>query len=125
MREIKFRAWDKERLEWEYLPESGNIELGQTEGETFFLEFDYERFIIEQFTGLYDKNGSGIYEGDVVKYDAIRGKTCQITWDIELSRFIIMTKCKGDYAGLTTYNKSELEIIGNIHENPELLEKTT
>lgn len=76
---------------------------------------------VSQFTGLYDKNGKEIYEGDVVKCGDFIYEVC---YDgIRFASFVLIRK--GDmfkhYFG-EAMEATECEIIGNIHDNPELLE---
>ena len=78
----------------------------------------------DQFTGLQDKNGKEIYEGDIVK--TLPGKEDLHEVEFWKGGFILNTKAEGVdhryYFG--HYKKEELEIIGNIYENPDLLGKT-
>lgn len=75
---------------------------------------------VGQYTGLKDKNGTKIFEGDIVERFWF-GKMCiyQISYDNGLASFIGQASMK-----FTTfdYDSAEFEIIGNIHDNPELLE---
>ena len=119
MREIKFRAWDNDKKCF-ILPENLVYRL---DGYLFDREFDVELHNIElmQFTGLLDKNGKEIYEGDIVKgygYEVRNG------YQIRPERiFIINDFIKDTYRLLciTEGTGETVEIIGNIYENPDLL----
>lgn len=131
MREIKFRAWDIESpmmLTWE------EIQLDwESEGYSRAI-FANDHYRVMQFTGLKDKNGKEIYEGDILSYDTnyIPYK-CVIEWNVELGScgccyehcgsvgFVgeILPGSKYDYSGKAS-GYHEMEVIGNIWENPEL-----
>lgn len=119
MREIKFRAWDKILKRLLYWDE---IKLFRLE----VLEQNCP-LILMQFTGLCDKNGKEIYEGDVIEY------TYRDGWKEKLK--IDFDPLKGYFAAGYTYRlmgmvaKGDtsdpdtkcIEVISNIYENPELL----
>jgi len=125
MREIKFRAWgtntifDDETKEM-FIPNVTefndiNVEIGNHQDDgTIWM----------QYTGLLDKNGVEIYEGDVVRGSAYEteiysGEVRYLKTD---AAFIMaITESKG-YFRLNTTTFQELEVIGNIYENKELLE---
>jgi len=74
-------------------------------------------FVWMQFTGLKDKNGREIYEGDVVQYESdFRKITGAVGYDEASAAF----KIAGNH--FTWFNPEAAEIIGNIYENPELLQ---
>ena len=106
MREIKFRMWDKETRQFFY--------WDITEKCPSCLTKDYIKKSSQLFTGLHDKNGKEIYEGDIVNwvdsnFQVDYGSCC----------FNIYNK-NGDFIGrLDEY--CPIEVIGNIYENPELL----
>lgn len=70
---------------------------------------------IEQFTGLIDKNGKGIYEGDLVRYSQVYELPQEIQF--EAGCYIFGDEMLGALA-------DKVEVIGNIHENPDLLKPT-
>lgn len=146
-REIKFRAWDKEHkrmlsietLALRFSPK-GLLTSIYTYGPDFSNdpdiicgdEPDLDSVILEQFTGLHDKNGREIYEGDIVSFEDSDGgyeyrdvviNTGIVEYGelgfyftnrvaVEMDDFYIKDgRCDG------------IEVIGNIHENPELLEE--
>lgn len=74
---------------------------------------------VGQYTGMEDKHGNKIFEGDIIYRDWFGGETYQVVYDDLYGAFFGETT-KG---GFTTFNKdgSSFEIIGNIHDNPELI----
>lgn len=77
---------------------------------------------VGQYTGLTDKNGTKIFEGDIVttKFNE-RNKPYAIIYDEELATFIGRDKDNFNFTTLSGLDNSLIEIIGNIHDNPELL----
>ena len=100
-RELKFRIWDKNDnkaiigpFSWNRLP-----------------NFDHpDNFVIQQYTGLKDKNGKEIYEGDILMPDTIDG-----IWP-EQRNGVMVKDIRQPFA-----NAHLFKIVGNIFENPELL----
>jgi uncharacterized phage protein (TIGR01671 family) len=145
MREIKFRAWNKEKKQ---MTPSFNL-WSLTEDENFNLCLDGygilypSRVILMQFTGLHDKNGKEIYEGDIVRIitavneyydeegDLIEDENEKIafisfddgTFVAENSSGEICQWDDGTHDWYSLENAIILEVIGNIYENPELLKE--
>lgn len=124
-REIKFRAWDNENKYmvtskqgvFTALRNSMNI-VRQDDGyynDGDLLKPNKEKYTLMQFTGMFDKNGKEIYEGDIVKYENMTGKIMFFNGSFIMSNFEETEEWE-----LGVINE-EVEIIGNIYDNPELL----
>lgn len=113
MREIKFRAWDKEFKKWSEIPLEYSIR-----DINYYTDYEWN-----QYTGLKDINGVEIYDGDIVdvanKSYKSRG---QIAWSTHTAKWLIAFY-NGVPFELGTWNTELYKVIGNIYENPELLSK--
>lgn len=127
VRQIKFRVWDSERKQMYNLSEN-RFSFGLFEGhraiswEDVFAE-QHEELIPLQYTGLKDKNGREIYEGDIVIRSYRESQTTAVR-KIVFHNDGFKIQEIGKYAGLSLLYPAldDIEIIGNIYENPELLE---
>lgn len=122
-REIKFRVWDIENKEMLNVQEldfeptfyGGRIAIRPDQYSDYF---DTEDMILMQYTGFNDRCGKEIYENDIV-YVSGEDENAIIEWDEETARFIILFD--GWITDFDNYYGKELEVIGNIYNNPELL----
>jgi len=119
MREIKFRAWDKKEkvmhgvLDLHFYPD------GITSFETQNFVDSYE---LMQYTGLKDKNGKEIYEGDLYYFSRYSALPAEVYWDDRWAGW--RGRVKGEMQFDKTYDISPIkfgEVIGNIYENEDLL----
>jgi uncharacterized phage protein (TIGR01671 family) len=117
-REIRFRAWDKKRKKMIYQDFWGRKEQEWSYwGDCIMSDNNYIKM---QYTGLKDKNGKEIYEGDIVSDEEDTG---YISYMSETTEYIIDYWKKGDETsrGENLSSVGEVEIIGNIYENPNLI----
>ena len=133
---LKFRAWDTDLEMWLALTgfETEETKVSKNYGYTLggmFHDGDYvgsDGIEVMQYTGLKDKNGSEIYEGDIVKARDVRADglnkfyICEIVW---MPTGWYAMRCKdtiweNNYLNI---NILETEILGNKYENPELLKE--
>jgi hypothetical protein len=113
-REFKFRVWDIKNKEYYY-----NFEFG--DGDDGYFSFGYlsENFIVQQFTGILDKNKKEIYEGDIIRYElGGKGRNAEVWWDEEFAMFCF----DRDYEFTFMDGAQNIEVLGNIYETPDLLE---
>jgi hypothetical protein len=142
MREIKFRVYlDKMYYQNEYNEYNTNLVgidffnktvtfAAYTDGEEVDnlekYSFDENDFLykkdlkIMQYSGLKDKNNKEIYEGDIVTLHNSRYK---VIFNMEQARFVLRDDKFEMEIPFTNNNNERMEIIGNIYENPELMEK--
>lgn len=125
-RQLKFRAWDKDEKKWREkefaVGNEGQMMVPCCQNcDEWGESSSSDHYIIQQFTGLLDKNGKEIYEGDIVKYreDALYGGyepnplIHAVSWYEAGAGWM----CGSDALGMCR----EPEVIGNIFENPEKL----
>jgi len=137
MRHFKFRAWDKKSKEWLLGYEYPNLGGFSMFGEVMLLgEWSavVSRFILSQkdrtpedldlmqFTGLKDKNGKEIYENDILSIpDRFESREhFVVQFEPEIGAY----RCVADIFAfhLGGINTGDMEVVGNIHENEDLLE---
>lgn len=127
MREIKFRAWDNDQqrmfnvygMGLDFITE--DTLNGIDPGVNCFSGDDFKKLVPMQYTGLKDKNGNEIYEGDICRINFFDEglKNGQVVFRIFHSGYYL----EGTFGqwSMGTWEPSYIEIVGNIYQNPELL----
>lgn len=157
-REIKFRIWDVERKQMRYLEPlqalyiswgDVKVEANNEDSKEMGTYWNYakDKAIIQQFTGVKDKNNREIYEGDLIKYTYVydvdpegikideviwRGTCCADEYCSYIECWMVGNfplsswRDGGVFYGRGTeiYREHGIEIVGNVFENPELLTAT-
>ena len=137
MREIKFRVWSKKQKTYDYkhpFNKPGDFYVTQNGvlfsdyGNTITPEVKQENLIIEQSTDIKDKNDNMIHVGDIVKmkfpYDRRYIGKFVVVKDPNSPRIGLLDETKTDEIfDLYNHMSNHYEVIGDIHENPELLEE--
>ncbi len=137
MREIKFRVWDLQGKCW--LPQA-QLAVAAFYGHKDILTYQAEEdrwiaetisFAVMQYTGVKDKNGREIYEGDIILYPWATGDYSKAIIEYRTPQwaspgFTAKTIWHDqDDSGLDIQFDSRAEVIGNIYENPELASNST
>ncbi len=117
MRKTKFRAWDKRKRRWLEAPlDDGRIFVHwRLDSKVLTLQDKKGDVIWCEFTGLKDKNGVEIYEGDILE---AQHWNYPVSWDETNAQW----RADRGHTYLPTSTWGHHQIIGNIHENPELME---
>lgn len=136
MREIKFRVWleDKDIPEG-YMVDGADNLLITTRNGSLVIEnsqgkinhYKENQYILLQYTGLKDKNGKEIYEGDIFdciyNFDGCKKHKLQVYWNDVSAGFFLkdIGECHQPNVRKTLGDMERMEIIGNIYENSKLL----
>lgn len=123
MREIKFRAWSLREQCWEGAFSShknGYFRNGDT--EPIWQSSEDAGVIVMQFTGLLDKNGKEVYEGDIVQL-RLGNDVLEVRWSVLGFRFFNLRRQDWQLMWAADIDKKRLEVIGNIYQHSYLLSK--
>ena len=122
---FSFRAWDEniqDYWDWEEIQDDW-------ESEGYYDSvFRQDHWVCEQCTTKLDKNKKQIYENDIViktDFNAtgyLRTRTCVVEWHPKWLEWVLRTTY-GDVYSLSDFDDEQLEIVGNIHENGDLLDE--
>ena len=116
MREIKFRAWNgSHMLSWGWL-----CDMGQVGSRFFDKDLPDRSYEVMQYTGLKDKTGKEIYEGDIIKHTRYGvEQNWEVVWLMDACGFSLTRLNQNMY--LSRLCEPYCEVCGNIYENGELL----
>ena len=117
MKEIKFRCWisfTQEMVGWDEMEKHGDI---------YRLIKQPNAYPLMQYTGLKDKNGKEIYEGDLIELHKNKNGCCQVVFENSYVGGWVLTepKNKGSRLSLGARDPSDIEVIGTTYENPDLI----
>lgn len=115
-RPIKFRAWNEKKSDMIYLEDLTTA--------NWDIKFIFKHYKIMQYTGLTDKKGVEIYEGDILQLKNTKGQVSnhqEVYWNDEAACWGWRTAKEDSWPDSFSGFYNDYEVIGNIYENPELL----
>jgi len=122
-RPIKYRVWCKNFKEWEkdeiLTDKFGNIFHC---GKTGMRIVSPDSHVIQQFTGLKDKNNKEVYDGDIIKQNSHFGEILVCQYREKFGMWTFRIRNDGDSFHFHYWELKEFEVVGNIFENSELIE---
>nr|DAI48678.1 MAG TPA: YopX protein [Caudoviricetes sp.] len=125
MREIKFRAWVKDRkaifevILIDYVSKKVTYIVERT-GHLLNIRHDkFNDIELMQYTGLKDKNNKEIYDGDII---FLHGSKYKVIFKTEGARFVLRNNEFELEITFINNNNKRMEVLGNVYENPELME---
>lgn len=113
-RDIRFRAWDNDSSR--YVKYTAHIGMSLN-GSTVNLQTGEGDYVLEQFTGVKDSDGVDIFEGDIVQHED--GALEEVVWQQTHLRW--GTRDSRGYGTALRRFAPYWKVVGNIHENPELM----
>ena len=127
MRTIKFRGESILTDEWLYgdlVHSADNKRFGiLVNDKDSYDECEVAPETVGQFTGLYDCDGKEIYEGDILRFGNSPSGVCEVKWNESIAAFCICFYFEGEIGSRPLGGGVEFAIIGNIHDNHELLKE--
>ncbi|MDB5344223.1 MAG: putative phage protein [Schlesneria sp.] len=127
MTPLRFRAWQHEFKKmyevWQvYIGQQGGFMGRAKDGEVRQQVGLADTFVLMQYTGLTDKNGVEIFEGDVVVFEAKRYEPFRVEYSQFYAGFIGLNQFNNQSPELAKWCRcKDIEVIGNIYQNPDLL----
>jgi uncharacterized phage protein (TIGR01671 family) len=121
MRTVEYRVWDlvEEKMMYENDIDNYCVNTGE---DGYFHVLKVGRFVPQQYTGLKDRNGKKIYEGDIIQFSKNSNSIWKAYFNTELGFWGVENVGKDYGVSLSElYQWGHWEVIGNIYNNPELI----